>query len=93
MRDPVVDIAQGPGAEAVETLTAGAARGDQAGAEENAQVLGNGWARHGKGSGYPPHGQFAAAEQIEHAAPGWVADGGEDVGREAAWAAAGWMHG
>ncbi len=79
VRNPVVDFAERPGTEAVIAFAAVAADGDKSSATEDAQVLRNGGAGHGKGPGNLTDGEFAAAKKVEDAAARGVADGGEDI--------------
>ena len=77
--DPVADGGEAVGAEVVEALAALALLGDEAGVEEDAEVLGDGGSAHVEVGGEVVDGAVGVGEEAEHAAPGGMADGVEDV--------------
>src|SRR6266498_1464162 len=81
MRDPVPHRTELLGGEAVAALPTVPLFGDQAGVEEDAQVLGDRRAAHLEVRRDRIDRAVAIGEQVEYPAPGRMADRSEDFGR------------
>ena len=79
----MVDGAQGLGVEAIVAVAADAMFADEAGAAEQAQVLGDGGAGNRESVGDLSGGQVALKEKVENGATRRIGEGAEDgVGRK-----------
>jgi hypothetical protein len=79
-RDPVPHGAELIGDEVVAAFAAVALLGEEAGIEEDAEVLGDRGAAHLEVPGDRIDRPVGPGEEVEHVTPGGMADGGEDVG-------------
>ena len=78
MIEPGIHDAKWPGVEAVNAVAAVAAFFDEAGAPQQAQMLGNGGTGNRKGLGDAAGGKVAPAQQIEYGTAGGIGERAEN---------------